>query len=148
MTDLASDLVVWRISVNFQSVCGRQKQGHDHCTDHRVGSIFNSCFSIICTITCFDTTALKNNSAAKAAPWVSNATHSTTKIGKQMCCLIMCYSLLEVRGSCPPATRSRNKIVQKKTSFDQHRQSHTGCILFTFLQCEFSNVSSNGRPAA
>ena len=31
-----------------------------------------------------------------------------------MCCLIMCYSLLEVRGSCPPATRSRNKIVQKK----------------------------------
>ena len=31
-----------------------------------------------------------------------------------MCCLIMCYSLLEVRGSCPPASRSRNKIVQKK----------------------------------
>ena len=45
----------------------------------------------------------------------SNATHSTTKIGKLMCCLIMCYSLLEVRGSCPLATRSRNKIVQKKT---------------------------------
>ena len=34
------------------------------------------------------------------------------------------------------------------TSFDQHRQSHTGCIHLTFLQCEFSNVSSNGRPAA
>ena len=31
-----------------------------------------------------------------------------------MCCLIMCYSLLEVRGSCPPATRSKKKIVQKK----------------------------------
>ena len=34
-----------------------------------------------------------------------------------MCCLIICYSLLEVRGSCPPATRSRNKIVQKKSHF-------------------------------
>ena len=37
-------------------------------------------------------------------------------LGQSRC---FCYSILVVRGSCPMAARSRNKIVQKKTTDDE-----------------------------